>query len=648
MINKNIKLVTLFLCIILVISACSTTDSLNYKEKTTIEDALQYLTSDQCNGRLVGTKGNRLAQDYIVKKFKEYGLKPYNGTYYHSYPQTLVNINDVKFELILPNNVIRRFKNGKDYKVNFFNKIDLKLPIYTENINGEDCIILAKKYDVIKKLNQESNIKGFILLNETFCNQVLTERAQNEKIILDVTKEVYDILKDSTGQQVSISMDYEKKVIEENNIIGVIPGKVRDEAILITAHLDHVGGIGDRVWRGAVDNASGISVLLDILKRLSEYANTNQLNKDLIFCAINGEEAGLVGSHNLALLLNDDYIKIENINLDCVGQKGKDKVMIDSKGTIESNSIANKIKEFIEDKGMKAEITTKEFCSDHISFENAVNISTGADINVIHTTIDNLDKLDIVYMNKISKILSEFLIKYLSSEIEKNESELYYDRIRKELDEERNKLNFGEYKFVEINGENYCVRKSSFKGNKEEVSKIYNNDLDFIPEEIAGIKLEGIFITDYRCAFKIPDIDEHVVGKVYKDKILASNINNVEIIYYDENKNLPFISILIETFFKDDKNEMDTYNNIWNNIDCDSKIKTENYMFFLKRGEDKKKEKHIDALYVKQEDKNKVYLTRVESRFIDECKNDEEIIRFIKNNNIEGIIKGLIDWLQEK
>ncbi|KGG80249.1 hypothetical protein Y919_07325 [Caloranaerobacter azorensis H53214] len=144
------------------------------------------------------------------------------------------------------------------------------------------------------------------------------------------------------------------------------------------------------------------------------------------------------------------------------------------------------------------------------------------------------------------------------------------------------------------------------------------------------------------------DIDEYVVGKVYKDKILASNINNVEIIYYDENKNLPFISILIETFFKDDKNEMDTYNNIWNNIDCDSKIKTENYMFFLKRREDKKKEKHIDALYVKQEDKNKVYLTRVESRFIDECKNDEEIIRFIKNNNIEGIIKGLIDWLQEK
>ena len=42
---------------------------------------IRTLSADKFEGRRVGTKGNRLAQFYIIDRFKQLGLKPYNNTY---------------------------------------------------------------------------------------------------------------------------------------------------------------------------------------------------------------------------------------------------------------------------------------------------------------------------------------------------------------------------------------------------------------------------------------------------------------------------------------------------------------------------------------------------------------------------------------
>jgi Zn-dependent M28 family amino/carboxypeptidase len=86
------------------------------------------------------------------------------------------------------------------------------------------------------------------------------------------------------------------------NVIAKLTGsdpKMRDEAILYTAHHDHLGigrpdDRGDTIYNGAIDNASGCAILLDMAR---VWANTNPAPKrSIYFAAVAAEEQGLLGS----------------------------------------------------------------------------------------------------------------------------------------------------------------------------------------------------------------------------------------------------------------------------------------------------------------------------------------------------------------
>jgi len=72
---------------------------------------------------------------------------------------------------------------------------------------------------------------------------------------------------------------------------------LRNEFVVLTAHLDHLGiatvGEGDRLYNGAMDNASGIAVLLQIARDL---AKKKAPRRSIVFAAVTGEELGLLGS----------------------------------------------------------------------------------------------------------------------------------------------------------------------------------------------------------------------------------------------------------------------------------------------------------------------------------------------------------------
>ena len=83
-----------------------------------------------------------------------------------------------------------------------------------------------------------------------------------------------------------------------NNILAVIPGKNRDEYVVVGAHYDHLG-IGDAVdgdscFNGADDNASGVSAVLQIAKAIR--MSGKQPERNIIFAFWDGEEKGLLGS----------------------------------------------------------------------------------------------------------------------------------------------------------------------------------------------------------------------------------------------------------------------------------------------------------------------------------------------------------------
>jgi Zn-dependent M28 family amino/carboxypeptidase len=99
----------------------------------------------------------------------------------------------------------------------------------------------------------------------------------------------------------SLSADYAVNVatIVSHNIVGRIPGsKYPDETLIYSAHWDHLGvgqpdAKGDRIYNGAVDNADGISVLLEMARA---FASGPKPERSVVFLAVTAEERGLLGS----------------------------------------------------------------------------------------------------------------------------------------------------------------------------------------------------------------------------------------------------------------------------------------------------------------------------------------------------------------
>jgi Zn-dependent M28 family amino/carboxypeptidase len=91
---------------------------------------------------------------------------------------------------------------------------------------------------------------------------------------------------------------------ESNNVIGILQGsdpKLRDEAVLYTAHYDHLGVRSDmpadNIYNGANDNATGCGVLLEMARAFGQ--GTQRPRRSILFASVTAEEQGLLGSEYL-------------------------------------------------------------------------------------------------------------------------------------------------------------------------------------------------------------------------------------------------------------------------------------------------------------------------------------------------------------
>jgi hypothetical protein len=97
---------------------------------------------------------------------------------------------------------------------------------------------------------------------------------------------------------ISIEASSERREFTSNNVIGRLAGQVPGSgAVLLMAHWDHLGECGDPggedlICNGAVDNASGLAVMLELARRLVE---SGPHDRDIYFMGTTGEELGLLG-----------------------------------------------------------------------------------------------------------------------------------------------------------------------------------------------------------------------------------------------------------------------------------------------------------------------------------------------------------------
>ncbi|MEX0720165.1 MAG: M28 family peptidase [Balneolaceae bacterium] len=131
------------------------------------------------------------------------------------------------------------------------------------------------------------------------------------------------------GISMNVSMEADYREIEAMNVIAKVEGndsELKDEHLLLTAHLDHLGVTmpveGDSINNGASDNAAGVSALLEMMKGYKEIQS--ELKRSVLAVVVSAEEVGLLGSQYWAENPTVEPGKVTaNINLDGMNVYGQ-------------------------------------------------------------------------------------------------------------------------------------------------------------------------------------------------------------------------------------------------------------------------------------------------------------------------------------
>jgi len=153
-----------------------------------------------------------------------------------------------------------------------------------------------------------------------------------------ITKEFRPV---SIGAKANFDLKQTVRSFTSRNVVGKIDGidpKLKDECIIYTAHWDHLGRHeelkGDKIFNGALDNASGVATILDIAKAFLKLPSATK--RSVLFMATTAEEAGLLGAKHYA---NNPLYPLEktlaDINIDGVNPWGKTR---DIEDTSDGNS----------------------------------------------------------------------------------------------------------------------------------------------------------------------------------------------------------------------------------------------------------------------------------------------------------------------
>lgn len=127
--------------------------------------------------------------------------------------------------------------------------------------------------------------------------------------------------------EVLVKANY-NKYARTMNVVGMIEGNdslLKDEYLIVGAHLDHVGSQVGLLFPGANDNASGSAAVLEIAKAFVRH--DVKPKRSVVFVLFAGEEQGLLGSkhfvENLKLSAGipgiDSNKIVAMLNLDCIG-----------------------------------------------------------------------------------------------------------------------------------------------------------------------------------------------------------------------------------------------------------------------------------------------------------------------------------------
>jgi aminopeptidase YwaD len=241
------------------------------QDVTRAHQIVDTLTSSYFWGRGYTNNGMAKAADFLAAEFKSYGLHPIKASGFQQSFYYSVNTFPGKMEVAVDGQVL---KPGIDF-------------IIGPESRGKKVKANLVQQDSVHFIDLKNKIE--VELRDKLTWSVSTEQADYTRIEIDKKKLLH------SPKTISINMESQMlQQFKSSNVCGIVRGTSKPDSLLvITAHYDHLGGMGDRTYfPGANDNASGTALLL----ALAKYYAANPTPYSIAFICFGGEEAGLVGS----------------------------------------------------------------------------------------------------------------------------------------------------------------------------------------------------------------------------------------------------------------------------------------------------------------------------------------------------------------
>ncbi len=109
------------------------------------------------------------------------------------------------------------------------------------------------------------------------------------------------------GATASFTVENTLREVASRNVVALLPGRdpaLRNEYVVYNAHWDHLGrdprARGDQIFNGALDNASGTAMLLEVAQAMAELPREKQPKRSVLFLSVTAEEKGLLGARYYA------------------------------------------------------------------------------------------------------------------------------------------------------------------------------------------------------------------------------------------------------------------------------------------------------------------------------------------------------------
>lgn len=614
--KKKVGFLGVFIIIFAVYMVAASTNNNNSIEKT-----ISYLSSSKLEGRLAGTEGAIKAEKYLKKELERINLDKYKSDFLIPYDHIFYNPNNQVHSIkLVSGDKIIDFKYGSDFLDSIVGNIDkqLKLTFDVTNIS-EDNILVIDDMEKLKGLNLEGRI---VFIKKDKFKKNIVSNSNSSIHIIQISDEMYKTLESNKDGNIEIQFKYIEETIKANNIVGKIRGNDNNKAVVLSAHFDHVGMAGKDIYRGAVDNASGTSLLLNLAEKLKDYYKDKAPDIDIVIAFFNGEESNLQGSKELVKILKEDYGALYNINFDCIGIKNGGDLTVGMKSGINSKLMED-LKSFFDKSGYNASIENANLMSDHFAFlENnitAINIAQ-RNVDKIHTVDDILEDVDFEYLEKLSDNLLEFIVKNINNGYEIFEQDSADDpntHTKEEIDKmnEMDKL-LKPHEYIRTESgvhEKMFLILGDVEYSQGAVDKLntYYPDLDII-KQFEDFNMTYININE-RLSVDFEKLEKDIVNfKEYN----IEDIKKIQIDYRNNEDEILNIALLIENGdnFEDISQDysMEEYKIGSNTID----ISGESYNVCTKL-----EEYSLEAVYKKVEVDNKTFHIFLKSTALADIKN---------------------------